>query len=72
MKPAMLIGILLIVAGAGALAYGTLTYTEEETVFKIGELQATHQDEKALPLKPIGLGLIGAGVLLMVIGGLRK
>jgi hypothetical protein len=72
MKPAILIGILLIVAGAGTLAYGSFTYTEEKTVFKIGELEATTQDEKALPLKPVGLGLIGAGVLLMVFGGRRK
>ncbi len=72
MKPALLIGILLIVAGAGALGYGSFSYTEKETVFKIGELEATTEQEKSLPLKPIGLGLIGAGVLLMVFGGRRK
>lgn len=72
MKPAMLIAVLLIVAGAGALGYGTYNYTEEKTVFKIGELEATTQDEKSFPLKPLGLGLIGAGVLLMVFGGRRK
>ncbi|MGH8455096.1 MAG: hypothetical protein ACRES4_05435 [Nevskiales bacterium] len=72
MKPATLIGILLIVAGAGGLGYGSYSYTEEKTVFKIGELEATTQDEKSVPLKPIGLGLIGAGVLLVVFGGRRK
>lgn len=72
MKPALLIGILLIVAGAGAFGYGTYTYTEEKTVFKIGELEATTEDEKSLPLKPVGLGLIGAGVLLIVFGSRRK
>lgn len=72
MKPALLIGILLIAVGAGALVYGSYRYTEKETVFKIGELEATTEDEKSLPLKPAGYALIGAGVLLIVFGSRRK
>ncbi len=72
MKPALLIGILLIAAGAGALIYGSYSYTEEKTVFKIGELEATTEDEKSVPLKPAGIALIGAGVLLVVFGSRKK
>jgi uncharacterized membrane protein len=72
MKPALVIGILLIALGGGALVYGSYSYTEEETVFKIGELEATTQDEKSVPLKPAGIALIGAGVLLIVFGSRKK
>ena len=72
MKPALLIGILLIALGGGALVYGSYSYTEEKTFFKIGELEATTEDEKSVPLKPVGFALLGAGVLLVIFGSRRK
>ncbi len=72
MKPATLIGIVLIVAGAAALAFGQFSYKEEETVFKLGDLEAKTQETKTVPLTYAGIGLLTAGVVLVGIGTMRK
>ena len=41
MKPAGIIGIILIVIGILALVYGGITYTEREKVLDLGPIQAT-------------------------------
>ena len=41
MKPAGIIGIVLIVIGIIALAYGGITYTKREKVLDLGPIQAT-------------------------------
>lgn len=72
MKPLTLIGILMILGGAAALAFGVLTVKETDTVFKIGDLEATKTEEKHFPLKPAGIVLLGAGIVLVVVGATRK
>lgn len=72
MKPVMIIGILLILAGAGALAMGVFTVKETDTVFEVGDLKATTTDETHYPLKPAGIGLLAAGVVLVAIGAMKK
>src|SRR5437867_3649620 len=46
MKPASLVGILLIVLGVLALAYQGITYTEHEKLIDIGPIQATRETKK--------------------------
>lgn len=58
-----LIGIVLIVFGVLALAYGGFNYTTREKVLDIGSLQATALRQKTVPIAPI------AGVAALV-GGL--
>jgi hypothetical protein len=41
MKPAGIIGIILIVIGILALVYGGITYTKREKVLDLGPIQAT-------------------------------
>lgn len=72
MKPATLIGILLIITGAAGLALGTFSYQEEKTVFKIGDLEATSKEEKTVPVKLAGGLALAAGVILVVVGGRRR
>lgn len=72
MKPATLIGVLLIIAGAAGLALGTFSYQEEKTVFKIGDLEATSKEEKTVPVKLAGGLALAAGVILIVVGGRRR
>jgi hypothetical protein len=72
MKPATLIGILLIVAGAAGIALDSFNYKEEKTVFKIGDLEARTQEEKTVPLKLAGGLALAAGVVLVVVGGRRR
>ena len=69
MKPAGIVGILLIAIGIIALAYGGFTYTKREKVLDIGPIQATAERQKTVPFPPIlgGLCLVG-GILLLVMG----
>jgi uncharacterized membrane protein len=69
MKPASLVGILLIVLGVLALAYQGITYTEREKVIDIGPIQATRETKKTIPLPPVlgGISLVG-GIALLLAG----
>ena len=69
MKPATIIGIVLIILGIVALAYRGITYTQREKIIDIGPLQATADREKTIPLPPIlgGLSLVG-GIVLVIFG----
>ena len=65
----MIIGIILIVLGIGALAYQGITYTTREKIIEIGPFQASADTQKTIPLSPIlgGLSLIG-GIVLVIMG----
>ncbi len=73
MKLTVVIGVLLVALGATALIYKNFSYTREETVVQIGTLKATAEveNEVAVPTA-VGVGLIVAGVLLVVVGAGRK
>jgi len=66
-------GIVLIVIGIIALAYGGITYTTREKVLDIGPIEATAERQKTIPLPPLlgGLALAG-GVALLIVGSRRK
>ena len=49
MKPVTLVGILLIILGALALAYGGISYTHQEKVLDIGPIHATREDMSKFP-----------------------
>ena len=68
-----IVGIVLIVIGIIALAYGGITYTTEEKVLDIGPIEATAERQKTIPLPPLlgGLALAG-GVALLIVGSRRK
>jgi hypothetical protein len=71
MKPAAVVGILLIVLGVIALAYQGFTYTtrENKKVLDLGPLQvdATVEKQKTVPLPPIlGVAALAGGVVLLV------
>jgi hypothetical protein len=70
MKPAGIIGIVLIVAGVLALAYQGIRYTTRETVVDLGPIHATAEREKTIPLPPIiGIAAVAGGVALLIAGG---
>ena len=73
MKPAGIVGIILIVIGIIALAYGGITYTKREKVIDLGPIQATANREHTIPLPPVlgGLCLVG-GVVLVLAGGRKS
>jgi uncharacterized membrane protein HdeD (DUF308 family) len=72
MKPIVVLGIVLIVAGALALAYQGITYTTREKVIDLGPLKASVDKQKTIPLPPIlGAVAMAAGVILVVVGNRR-
>jgi uncharacterized membrane protein len=73
MKSISLVGILLVVLGALALAYQGITYTHREKVIDVGPIHATKDTQEQIPLPPIigGLALLG-GVVLLVAGAKQK
>jgi uncharacterized membrane protein YidH (DUF202 family) len=60
------LGIVLIVFGVLALAYGGFTYTHEKKVVDLGPIQASRKETNTVPLPPIlgVLAIIGGGALL--------
>jgi hypothetical protein len=69
MKTTALLGVILVVLGALALAYQGITYTTHKKVLDIGPIQATETEHKTIPLPPIlgGIALVG-GIVLLVAG----
>ena len=60
------LGIILIVLGVLALAYGGFTYTREKKVLDLGPIQASRKETNTVPLPPIlgVVAIVGGGVLL--------
>jgi uncharacterized membrane protein len=73
MKPAGIVGIILIVVGIIALAYGGFTYTKREKVIDAGPLQVSADKEKTIPFPPAlgGICLVG-GIVLVAIGSRKS
>lgn len=69
MGPMKILGIVLIVAGALALAYGGFTYTKETHKAEIGplKLSVAEKDRVNVP-QWAGLAAIVAGVVMLVVG----
>jgi len=73
MKPAALLGLILIVVGLAALAYQGFTYTTRETVLDIGPIHATADRQRTIPLPPIlGIAAVVGGVVLLVTGARKR
>lgn len=63
-----LTGILLIVLGVLALAFGGFSYTKREKVLDLGPLQATTETHKTVPIAPIvGIVAVIGGIALLVL-----
>jgi hypothetical protein len=68
MRPATVIGVILIVIGIVALAYQGITYTTKEKVVDLGPLKVEANREKTIPLPPVVgvIALVGGIVLVAV------
>lgn len=74
MKPAGILGIILIVVGVIALAWGGFaSFTTKENVAKLGPLEVNQEKEHAVPIGPIlgGVAIVG-GIILLVTAGRRS
>lgn len=72
MKPVTLVGIVLIVLGALALAYEGITYTTREKVVDLGPLKISADREKTFRVPPIIGALVLAGGVVLVVVGVRR
>jgi hypothetical protein len=73
MKPAVVIGVVLIVLGIVALVYQGITYTTKERVVDVGPLKVEATKEKTIPLPPLlGAIALAGGIILVAIGSRRS
>jgi multidrug transporter EmrE-like cation transporter len=70
MNPLKIVGIVLIVAGGLALAFGGFSFTKETHKAEIGPLKLSVQEKENvnIPLW-LGVGAIVAGVVMLVVPG---
>ncbi len=73
MKPAGIVGIVLIILGVVALAYGGFSFTTRENKKLIDagpiQLNATVEKERSFPMPPIlGVAALVGGVVLVIVG----
>ncbi|MGH7769839.1 MAG: DUF3185 domain-containing protein [Candidatus Binatia bacterium] len=72
MKPAMLIGIILIALSVLSFAYQGIPYKTREKVVDIGPIEATAEKNKSIPLPPIFGGIALVGGIVLLIAGTRQ
>lgn len=68
MNAVKVMAIVLIVAGALGLAYGSFSYTKETQEVKLGSLELSVKNKETVNI-PVwaGVGAIAAGLLLLVV-----
>ncbi|HET9651161.1 MAG TPA: hypothetical protein VFP36_03175 [Usitatibacter sp.] len=68
-----IVGIVLIIAGAVALAMGSFSYTKETTGAKLGPIELTVKEKETVNI-PVwaGVGAILIGAALLLVGGSKK
>jgi hypothetical protein len=69
MKPATIVGILLIILGIIGFAVGGVSFTHQKKDVDLGPVQVSHEQKETIPISPIlsTIALV-AGVGLVVVG----
>jgi multidrug transporter EmrE-like cation transporter len=68
MNPIKILAIVLIVAGALGLAYGSFSYTKETHEAKLGPLEFQVKEKETVNIPQwAGIGAIAVGVILLVV-----
>ena len=70
MTPLRIVAIVLVVAGALALAYGGFSYTKETHQAKIGPIELSMKEKQDVNVPQwVGIGAIVVGAVLLAVGG---
>jgi len=70
MAPVRIVGIVLIVAGVLALAYGGFSFTKETHKAEIGPLKLSVAEKENVNVPQwAGIAALVAGVVMVVVGG---
>ena len=73
MTPVRIAGIVLVVAGALALAYGGFSFTKETHKAEIGPLKFSVAEKENVNIPQwAGLAAIVGGIVLLVAGGKKR
>ncbi|HXX41727.1 MAG TPA: DUF3185 domain-containing protein [Chthoniobacterales bacterium] len=72
MKPAGIIGIILIIVGVVGLAFGGLGWTTEKKDVQFGPLEVTHKEKQGIPFPPAVSWVCLVGGIVLVAVGSRK
>lgn len=73
MKPATIIGGILILVGIVGFALGGFSFTHEKKDVDLGPIQVSHEQKKTVPIPPVlsAVALLG-GIGLVVVGARSK
>lgn len=68
-----MIGLVLVIIGIVALAWGGISWTREKTVVDLGPIEARAEERETIPLPPV-LGVVSlvGGILLLVVPEKRR
>jgi uncharacterized membrane protein YidH (DUF202 family) len=66
------LGMVLVVVGILALAYGGFSYTKHKKVLDIGPIEAHVDEKKTVPISPIVGGVALVAGLLMIVTDRRR
>jgi len=72
MKPAGIVGIVLIIVGIIGFAYGGLGWTTEKKDAQLGPLVITHKEGHGITFPPVVSGICLVGGIVLVAIGSRK
>lgn len=69
MKPATIVGIILVIVGIIGFAVGGVSFTHEKKDVDLGAVQVSHQQKSTVPIPPVlsAITLVG-GIALVVVG----
>jgi hypothetical protein len=71
-KPAGIVGIILILIGIIGFAYGGLGWTTEKKDAQLGPLEIKHTEDHGISFPPIVSGICLVGGIVLVAIGTRK
>jgi hypothetical protein len=73
MRPRIVIAIVLIGLGIGALVYQGVSYTTKEKVVDLGPIHVTAEKTKTVPLPPaLGIIVLVGGIALLIVGTRKR
>ena len=72
MKPAGMVGIILIVIGLIGFVWGGLGWTTQKKDAQLGPLEITHKESHGIAFPPIASGLCLVGGIVLIVVANRK
>ena len=72
MKPAAIVGIILIIVALVGFAFGGFGWTTEKKDAQLGPLQITHKEKQGIQVPPaVSWGCLVGGIVLVAVGSRR-